>query len=51
LLLAAVILATEIGKLAAIAVLRKALNYFLERELESIEGKLTEKPKEAMKSK
>jgi uncharacterized membrane protein len=44
LLLAADILATaiaptwdEIGKLAAIAVLRTALNYFLERELKSSE--------------
>ncbi|HVG42320.1 MAG TPA: DUF1622 domain-containing protein [Chitinophagaceae bacterium] len=53
LLLAADILATaiaptwdDIGKLAAIAVLRTALNYFLERELKNNEGKLTEKAKE-----
>jgi len=46
LLLAADILATaiaptwdDIGKLAAIAVLRTALNYFLERELKSTENK------------
>jgi uncharacterized membrane protein len=45
LLLAADILATaiaptwdDIGKLAAIAVLRTALNYFLERELKNNEG-------------
>jgi uncharacterized membrane protein len=48
LLLAADILATaiaptwdEIGKLAAIASLRTALNYFLERELKQNEGKLS----------
>ncbi len=48
LLLAADILATaiaptwdEIGKLAAIASLRTALNYFLERELKNNEGKLS----------
>jgi len=47
LLLAADILATaiaptwdDIGKLAAIAVLRTALNYFLERELKTNEGSL-----------
>lgn len=47
LLLAADILATaiaptwdDIGKLAAIAVLRTALNYFLERELKNNETKL-----------
>ncbi|MEO6730765.1 MAG: DUF1622 domain-containing protein [Ferruginibacter sp.] len=52
LLLAADILATaiaptwdDIGKLAAIAVLLTALNYFLERELKNNEGKLTEKAK------
>lgn len=52
LLLAADILATaiaptwdEIGKLAAIATLRTALNYFLERELKNNEGNLTEKAK------
>lgn len=50
LLLAADILATaiaptwdEIGKLAAIAVLRTSLNYFLERELKNNEGKLVVK--------
>jgi len=48
-LLAADILATaiaptwdEIGKLAAIAALRTALNYFLERELDSTEVKKTD---------
>ncbi len=47
-LLAADILATaiapiwdEIGKLVAIALLRTALNYFLERELKNNEGKLS----------
>lgn len=52
LLLAADILATaiaptwdEIGKLAAIASLRTALNYFLERELKNNEGKLIVNPK------
>ncbi len=51
LLLGADILATaispnwnEIGKLAAIASLRTALNYFLERELKNNEGKLSEPP-------
>jgi uncharacterized membrane protein len=29
----------DIGKLAAIAILRTALNYFLERELKHIHGK------------
>jgi uncharacterized membrane protein len=54
LLLAADILATaiaptwdDIGKLAAIAVLRTALNYFLERELRSSE--LNNKNKEVTK--
>ncbi len=54
LLLAADILATaiaptwdDIGKLAAIAVLRTALNYFLERELRSSE--LNNKNKEVAK--
>lgn len=54
LLLAADILATaiaptwnEIGKLAAIAALRTALNYFLERELKSV--KTPEKSPEAKK--
>lgn len=53
LLLGADILATaiaptwdDIGKLAAIAVLRTALNYFLERELKNNEAKLNEKGKE-----
>ncbi|CAN5386819.1 DUF1622 domain-containing protein [soil metagenome] len=51
LLLAADILATaiaptwdEIGKLAAIASLRTALNYFLERELKNNENKLSKQP-------
>ncbi|MEO6488778.1 MAG: DUF1622 domain-containing protein [Ferruginibacter sp.] len=58
LLLAADILATaiaptwdDIGKLAAIAVLRTALNYFLERELKNNEGKLTGITKDIVKSK
>lgn len=53
LLLAADILATaiaptwdDIGKLAAIAVLRTALNYFLERELKITEGNETGKKSE-----
>jgi uncharacterized membrane protein len=53
LLLAADILATaiaptwdDIGKLAAIAVLRTALNYFLERELKNNEVKVGGKEKE-----
>ncbi len=57
LLLAADILATaiaptwdEIGKLAAIASLRTALNYFLERELKNNEGKLSMQPKQKTKS-
>jgi uncharacterized membrane protein len=52
LLLAADILATaiaptwdDIGKLAAIAVLRTALNYFLERELKATEARDTEASK------
>jgi uncharacterized membrane protein len=51
LLLAADILATaiaptwdDIGKLAAIAVLRTALNYFLERELRSSESNGDKQP-------
>ncbi len=57
LLLAADILATaiaptwdDIGKLASIAVLRTALNYFLERELKNNAGKLTEKAKDTIRS-
>ncbi|MGI8634937.1 MAG: DUF1622 domain-containing protein [Segetibacter sp.] len=57
LLLAADILATaiaptwdEIGKLAAIASLRTALNYFLERELKNNEGKLSPQPNQRTKS-
>jgi len=57
LLLAADILATaiaptwdEIGKLAAIASLRTALNYFLERELKNNEGKLSRQPNQRTKS-
>lgn len=53
LLLGADILATaiaptwgDIGKLAAIAVLRTALNYFLERELKNNEATVKDKPKE-----
>ncbi|MEO6406291.1 MAG: DUF1622 domain-containing protein [Ferruginibacter sp.] len=56
LLLAADILATaiaptwdEIGKLAAIASLRTALNYFLERELKHNENKLSMQPKQKIK--
>lgn len=52
LLLAADILATaiaptwdDIGKLAAIATLRTALNYFLERELKSTESKKVRRDK------
>lgn len=51
LLLAADILQTavaptwdEIGKLAAIAAIRTALNYFLERELREIEKRVSEVP-------
>ncbi len=57
LLLAADILATaiaptwdEIGKLAAIASLRTALNYFLERELKNNESKLSMQPNQRTKS-
>ncbi len=57
LLLAADILATaiaptwdEIGKLAAIASLRTALNYFLERELKNNESKLSKQPNHKTKS-
>jgi uncharacterized membrane protein len=57
LLLAADILATaiaptwdEIGKLAAIASLRTALNYFLERELKNNESKLSRQPNQRTKS-
>lgn len=58
LLLAADILATaiaptwdDIGKLAAIAVLRTALNYFLERELKNNEAGVSEKDKNSSLSK
>lgn len=57
LLLAADILATaialtwdEIGKLAAIASLRIALNYFPEWELKNNEGKLLRQPSQRTKS-
>ncbi len=40
----------EIGKLAAIASLRTALNYFLERELKHNEGTLSIQPTQKIKS-
>jgi uncharacterized membrane protein len=53
LLLAADILATavaptwdDIGKLAAIAAIRTALNYFLERELKEMEQRMGQRPTE-----
>lgn len=53
LLLAADILATavaptwdDIGKLAAIAAIRTALNYFLERELREMEQRMGQRPTE-----
>ncbi len=56
-ILAAEILATaiaptwdEIKKLAAIASLRTALNYFLERELKHNEGTLSIQPTQKIKS-